>query len=377
METWSVHTLYKKSLSVLGEEKAKNIKLYAQHLINAGLPVIFSLRHLSYITNVEYSLLRNTVLRKRESSNYEVYPIRKKSGGLRFIHAVRTELMKVQQFINTELLQKIKPHHASFAFHADGGIKKCAIKHCNARWLFKFDLKNFFYDVNEIDVYKIFISLGYRKLLSFELARLCTTIHFPKKFINLLIHKVTNCDYPYPEYNEKIGVLPQGAPTSPMLANLAAINIDEALLNYSQKFGFVYTRYADDITISARDIPSNLSIDTIHNQIVKIIFDQGFKVNTKKTSIARPGSRKVVLGLLVDGELPRISKKTYKRIDRLLYASEKYGIEKTAKNEKFRSAFGFMNHLTGLIAYVKDVDTERWEHFQNRMVSLNPLKLSK
>jgi RNA-directed DNA polymerase len=155
-----------------------------------------------------------------------------------------------------------------------------------------------------------------------------------------------------------------------MLSNLAALTLDKKLTEYANKNGFVYTRYADDITLSASVIRSGVPIENIKHSIIKIIRECKFKENERKTRIIRPGGKKLVLGLLVDGTYPRISKETYKRIDRHLHAVLKYGLESVAKHEKFNSAYGFYNHLNGLISFVKDVDEIRWREFKKKFLEI-------
>lgn len=382
METWSTHHLYNDALAVHDAETAFGIRRYAQNLISNGYPVVFSLEHLSRITHVSYQMLRATVERKRESANYRMFRISKRSGGFRFIHAVTGDLQIVHRFINQDILQKCRNHHASFAFHRSGGIRKCAAQHCGARWLFQFDLTDFFYSIDEKQVFRIFRELGYRELLAFEFARLCTTTRLPRDKSGYLqwrpkqsrLHRLgiakNNGRLPYPLTKGEIGVLPQGASTSPMLSNLGAIKMDEALSAFADEFGFIYTRYADDITISAIDLPRCLSITKIQHEIIGCIRKAGFSENREKTRIAGPGSKKVVLGLLVDGPEPRISRETYKRIDRHLHAANKYGLEETATHEGFDSAFGFHNHLAGLVRFVHDVDKKRWADFSERLASI-------
>lgn len=379
MESWSAHQLYQKALPVLGSDSSQDLRKYAIFLQRKKIPVIFTLRHLSKITNTDYWLLRSTIKRRREIANYRMFSIKKRSGGRRYIHQVSKELFKVQQFINTEILQKIKPHSASFAFHAEGGIQACAKSHCFARWLFQYDLKDFFYSINEIDVYEVFKNSGYRPLLAFELARICTTIRLPNHLQNYLkLYDYRNMKFPYiPKYYKFYhkdvftGVLPQGAPTSPMLSNLVAFQLDEALTELADKFGLIYTRYADDITFSSSgELPSGVSISFINKAIIGSIRQNGFYENPQKTRIAGPGAKKVVLGLLVDGPVPRLSKETYKRIERLLYAIIKYGIIDVAKHEKFDTPYGLYNHLSGLLAFVKDVDPIRWEEFNKRFLHI-------
>ncbi len=375
METWSVHHLYQKAESSLGEDKAISLQKYANQLIKKNLPVIFTLGHLSEIIDINYSTLHETIERRRESANYKIFTIRKRSGGIRYIHAVSKELFLTQKFINSEILQKISPHPASYAFHPKGGIRACAQRHCHAKWLFQYDLKNFFFSINENSIYHIFKYAGYRPLLSFELARLCTTTILPKhlsKYLHNEKKSENNKHYNFYNKNLYLGVLPQGAPSSPMLSNLAAIQLDIDLTNFSDRFGFVYTRYADDITFSCSEkLPKDKSINYLHHEITRIFKKNGFEENKKKTKISRPGSKKIVLGLLVDKENPRLSKEAYKRIQRLLYATKKYGILAVARHENFYSPIGFLNHLQGLLAYVKDVDYKRWEEFYNLFKSFS------
>jgi len=163
-----------------------------------------------------------------------------------------------------------------------------------------------------------------------------------------------------------------------MLSNLAARNLDVELTDYADQHGLIYTRYADDLTLSSSEnFTKGLSIGDIHRSIVGIIRRNKFKENRKKTRVAGPGSKKLVLGLLVDGDSPRLSKETYRRIDRHLYSIQKYGILSVSKHEKFDSPLGFYNHLSGLIAYVKDVDTNRWKEFHRRLLEIGyPIEMN-
>ncbi len=385
METWSAHHLYHEAASRLGAETALSLQKYATRLIGEDAPVIFSLGHLGKICDVPFKTLRETVQRRRERSNYRMYPIQKRSGGKRFIHSVSNDLFRVQQFLNKELLQKRKPHASSFAFHANGGIRQCAAMHCGARWLLNFDLKDFFYSVTERHVYRIFADIGYRPLVAFELGRLCTTTRLPRaesrrNDADWMARQKRRCEIDelfngrtsrttrwFPYSSAPVGVLPQGAPSSPMLSNLAARTLDIRLSSFAMEHGMVYTRYADDITLSCSHLPDRLGIGALCKLIVDVINKCGFSENREKRHIAGPGSKKVVLGLLVDGRQPRISREMYRRIDHLLYGARRHTLAGAASHEGFESAFGFLNHLKGLVCFVKDVDRPQWEEFDHRL----------
>ncbi|HFF9642558.1 TPA: RNA-directed DNA polymerase, partial [Klebsiella pneumoniae] len=159
---------------------------------------------------------------------------------------------------------------------------------------------------------------------------------------------------------------------SPMLSNLATVKLDISLSEYANKYGFTYTRYADDITLSCGGtLPDGVSVGKIKNNIISIIRKHHFKENVSKIRVAGPGSKKIVLGLLVDGNVPRLSKQTYKRIERHLYSIKKFGLSEVARHEKFDSPIGFYNHVAGLIAFVKDVDNARWLEFSQKFVSID------
>jgi hypothetical protein len=155
-----------------------------------------------------------------------------------------------------------------------------------------------------------------------------------------------------------------------LLRNLAARPLDTSLAELASSVGLVYTRYADDLTFSALEYPESRAVSRIHSDITQTIWKHGFRVNNKKTRLARAGCRKMVLGLLVDGDEPRVPRWTVIRIDRFLHAIEKFGLESVARHHRFDSAFGFYNHLQGLVAYLKDVDPHRWPDFKARLDSV-------
>lgn len=376
MENWSIHQLENKAREIHNPQTVSSLRLYAQVLKDKNLPVIFSLVHFAKINNISLSYLISSINRKCENSNYKMYAVAKRSGGRRFIHAPTKKILTIQSFINEYILNNISPHHRSFAYHKNGGIAKCAVQHLGAKWIFKFDLKDFFYSISEYQVYKIFKELGYTPLLSFELARLTTTTRLPKskqsylKNIDYFSLDTTKNKKNFIYYNNQIGVLPQGSPSSPALSNLASYNLDECLYKYACEHEMIYTRYADDIAISSCKIPLMKSKSLIINDIISIIRKNNFIENREKINISGPGSKKLILGLLVDGNRVRISKEMYKRINIKLYAINKFGLNKVAKRYGFYSSYGLYNHIEGLLAYVKDVDPKRWHEFYQKFKNI-------
>ena len=97
--------------------------------------------------------------------------------------------------------------------------------------------------------------------------------------------------------------MPQGACTSPALSNIIAKRLDLRLFSLAEKLELKYSRYADDITLSGKQIPKNI-LSTIRS----IVEDEGFSVNEEKTIFKRKNQKKVVTGLCVTGDVVRTPK---------------------------------------------------------------------
>jgi RNA-directed DNA polymerase len=215
------------------------------------LPAILSLNHLATRVGVSYVKLRKIVSRGLES--YTHFRIRKRSGGHRLISIPEPTLMRVQRWIAAHVLNKQAVHHCSFAFSPGSSIWKCANRHTGARWLVKMDVAAFFGSISEIQVYRVFQDIGYQPLVAFELARLVTHAPISSARYELPQWRARNHPSPIASYRSgRVGYLPQGAPTSPMLSNLIMRDIDKQIEAIAKSVGVRYTRYSDDITFSTR-----------------------------------------------------------------------------------------------------------------------------
>jgi hypothetical protein len=124
-------------------------------------------------------------------------------------------------------------------------------------------------------------------------------------------------------------VLPQGAPTSPVLTNIICRKLDHKLTGVAKRFGLSYTRYADDITFSSMHSVYQENGEFL-TELHRIIREQGFHVKTNKTRLQKDGYRKEVTGLRVHDKV-NVSKKYVKQLRMWLYLWEKYGIEKASQ----------------------------------------------
>lgn len=339
-----------------------------------ALPVLLTLGHLASRTGVPYEHLRDIVARDTRLPAYRTFRISKRSGGSRVISAPGPHLKKVQSWLTQHVLNKVQPHMASHAFSPGSSIADCARQHAGARWLVKVDIADFFGSITEIQVFHVFHKLGYNELVSFELARLCTTLPVASAKHSMKAWHVRFLRRRIQFYSEKlIGRLPQGAPTSPMLANLVMLSVDEELQRLADSYGLIYTRYSDDITFSTQDAFSREQAMVIVKQSAAILKRQGLFPNRAKTAIVHPGARRVVLGLLVDGNQPRLSRAFRDRLRQHLYYLETRGIMAHVQARGFDSAGGLYRHLRGLIDYANMVDQP---YAQNQLLRLQSLPWS-
>lgn len=327
--------------------------------VKKGIPAILTLNHLAFMTGVNYKTLRSIV--ERKSDPYRTFRISKHSGGWRTISVPEPEVLAVQSWLNKQVLEKVHPHSRSFAFMPKSSVVKCASEHCGCDWLIKLDVQRFFESISEINVYHVFQSMGYQRLVAFELARICTRLHSKTGKVRSQTKWLSNPT----KYNtiraywsRSIGYLPQGAPTSPRLANLASYDLDNTIQIIAEDFGLTYTRYADDMAFSASTNFSLKMANSLIKKVYRVMKKYGFKPNTIKTVIAPPGSRKVVLGLLVDQDQPRLTRDFRNKLNRHVWAINKFGFTHHAHHLGFRSVWGFQHHLEGLIAYSKMVQPE-------------------
>ena len=124
-------------------------------------------------------------------------------------------------------------------------------------------------------------------------------------------------------------VLPQGAPTSPVITNIVCQRLDYLLSGVAKRFGLNYSRYADDITFSSMHNvyqPESEFLKELH----RIITEQNFNIKESKTRLQKDGYRKEVTGLLVN-ENANVQKRYIKQLRMWLYYWERYGYERASR----------------------------------------------
>ena len=330
-------------------------------------PPIFSLRHLAHLTNTDYVQLRRVTSRDHDEP-YRSFRILKRPlpgepARYRIITVPSPWLMRLQRWITQTILIHRAPHEASTAFSPGSSLMAATTPHCGANWLIKIDLKNFFETITEAQVYRVFEAIGYQPLVALELARLTTRVGARRTRRRHQRFLVNRSDYPeIPTYIEyTMGHLPQGAPTSPMLANLAALELDEALTKLAEDAGLTYTRYADDLAFSTPETGlGRAHVQAVIASVYQTIADNMFSPNRAKTVVSPPGARKILLGLNVDRDTPKLSR-TYKaelrkHLHYLTHAD--FGPAVHAQHCGGATTHGLRRHVLGLIQHARQIEPD-------------------
>lgn len=202
----------------------------------------------------------------RAHQHYRQFKLAKSCGGSRTISAPVPELKSIQRRIAKAILSSADLHEAANGYRRGRSIVSNACVHANRDFVFNVDLKDFFGTIRAKRVRALFVGAGCEQKIASMLTRLVT-------------------------YH---GVLPQGAPTSPLIANLVCRLLDERLDAFCSAHGWTYTRYCDDITISGN------GKFTAQSEIFSIIESEGFAINESKVRLATKRSRQMVTGLVVN-----------------------------------------------------------------------------
>ncbi len=126
----------------------------------------------------------------------------------------------------------------------------------------------------------------------------------------------------------KKNVLPQGAPTSPVITNIICQRLDYLLSAVAKRFGLKYSRYADDITFSSMHNVYQPESDFL-KELQRIILEQGFHIKESKTRLQKDGYRKEVTGLLVN-EKANVQQRYIKQLRMWLHRWEIFGYDRAA-----------------------------------------------
>lgn len=288
---------------------------YVRGLLDNNAPVIFDFEHLSLLLRIDRRLLSTMV--NASASFYRQFFIPKRSGGQREIAAPYESLKYIQTWIYEKVLSKVSTHGCAHGFVAKRSIITNVKPHLGKPCLLKVDLKDFFPSITINMVIQVFKSMGYTPEVSFYLASLCC-------------------------YE---GALPQGSPASPTISNIVAKHLDRRLYRLARRFGYTYTRYADDIAFSGEEIPV-----AFIKYVKQIVSDCGFAINEKKIRLYGPKGNKILTGISLATGQPRVPRDFRRRLEKDLFYIRKYGIDAHINHMKIRQ-YNYLESIMGQVDF--------------------------
>ena len=300
---------------------------------------------------------------KRGTASYTTFTIPKKSGGVRTISAPTKMLKSMLTYTNRILQAFYKAPDCVTGFVPAKSVVDNAERHIGMNYVFNTDLKDFFPSIPQARVWGALKCqpFNFKEEIASAIAGLCCIEE---------TYKTEKGKYATKHY------LPQGSPCSPTLTNIVCHNLDWKLSGLARRFHLRYSRYADDITFSGN---KNVFVDDgeFMTEFRRIIAEQNFTLNEKKTRLQKRGERQEVTGLVVSDRV-NVSRDYVRDLDNLLYIWEKHGIHSAFT--KFMQRYTPKQDLSGrnpdmasvvqgrlmYLRMVKGEDNQVWRRLQKR-----------
>lgn len=267
---------------------------------------------------------------------YIRFNISKKSGKSQFISAPDYRLKILQRKIARSLSELYTVRNPVHQFVTDRSVRTNAKSHLRRKFILNIDIKDFFPTISEARVQGLLDSIGIDAEVAAIIARICC--------------------------ND--GCLPQGAPTSPLISNMICFRLDRSLMAFAREHRLLYTRYADDITLSSFQPPTalfegsrpdsgKLAPEQLSSDLRDVFQANGFDINSEKIHYADRHSRRMVTGLKINEDL-NVDRKFVRNIRATLYKIEKIGADDAQKELAARAgkSLSIQAHVQGRISWI-------------------------
>jgi RNA-directed DNA polymerase len=288
----------------------------------------------------------------RQLRQYHYRLFVKRSGNVRLIESPKPRLKELQRLILALLLDKIPLHPAVHGFCKGRSITTFTAPHVGQRVVLRMDLRDFFPSISRARVQTLLRTAGYPEPVADLLGGICTNAA-PRDVWNDFTFHVD------PVQRREIRALsgephlPQGAPTSPALANLCCYRMDCRLAGLARSAGAEYTRYADDLAFSGSEEFAR-RVDRFSTHVASILHEEGFAANHHKTRIMRRSVRQQLTGLVVN-QRTNVRRVDFDRLKATLTNCVRQGPE----SQNHEAHPNFKEHLEGRIAFVEMVNPDK------------------
>ncbi len=292
---------------------------------------------------------------KLQHYRYDIFA--KRSGGVRLIEKPKSRLKGLQRRILEGILEAVPVHPAAHGFVKDRSIVTFAAPHAGKPLVLRLDLQDFFPAFPAARIQALFRTLGYPERVADRLGGICTNA------VARDVWKLRPLEIAAVEWNEARSLytrphLPQGAPTSPAIANLTAYRLDCRLSGLAKSAGGVYTRYADDLAFSGGEDFARVA-DRFQAHAAAVALEEGFGVNYHKTRIMRRGTRQHLAGIVVN-EKVNMQRRDLELLEAVLTNCVRLG----PASQNRAGVPDFRAHLEGRVGFVEMVNRVQGERMK-------------
>jgi len=289
--------------------------------------------------------------------HYHYRVLAKPFGAVRLIDSPKQRLKEAQRLILTGILNRIPAHDAVHGFVRGRSIKSFAAPHVGQQLVLRLDLKEFFPSVPAARVQAIFRTAGYPDSVAALLAGLSTNA-VPRGLWSQAGAEIAKDMLAEARALYARSHLPQGAPTSPAIANLCAYRMDCRLSGLAASAGARYTRYADDLAFSGVEAFSEC-VERFLPRAAAIVLEEGFTINYRKTRLMRQSQRQVLAGLMANATL-NIPRDEFDQLKAILTNCVRHG--PSSQNRTGHPSF--RAHLQGQVAFVAMINAGKGERLR-------------
>jgi hypothetical protein len=272
--------------------------------------------------------------------------------GVRLLAAPKPRLKEAQRRLLRHVLAPIPVHGAAHGCVPGRSVRTAVAPHAGSAVVLRMDLEAFFAGIPAERVHGLLLGpAGLPEPVAHVVTALVTTVVPAQVWRQVPLP----AGIEHRERHRRLGQrlarphLPQGAPTSPALANLVCFRLDRRLAGLAVAFGARYTRYVDDLTFSG---DRRIAGDRFAGLVAGIVTDEGFRVNQAKTSATSAARRQSVLGAVVNVR-PTLPRRERDALRALLYNCATRGWPSQTRG---RDPSTFRDHVLGRVAWATFLD---------------------
>ena len=272
--------------------------------------------------------------------------------GVRLLAAPKPRLREAQRRLLRHVLDRLPVHEAAHGCVPGRSVRTALEPHAGSAVVLKMDLEAFFAGVAAARVHGLLLGpAGLPEPVAHALTGLVTTVVPAGVWRRVPVPAGIEARERHRRLGARLAVphLPQGAPTSPALANLVCSRLDRRLSGLAAACGATYTRYVDDLTFSG---DRRIAADRFAQLVTAVVTDEGFAVNPAKTSVTSAARRQAVLGAVVNVH-PALPRRERDALRALLHNCATHG---WAGQTRGRDPATFRDHVLGRIAWAASLD---------------------